>query len=282
MNWRAGPDLEATLEGKPPPWADRFVRRVGSAVHRFGMIGDGDGVLVGVSGGKDSLALCLALELRRRRVRDDYALAALLIDWDDDPADPDDSEDLRAFFRVLGVPFGIRRASRSSPRAGQSWGCYECSRARKRELFRAAREAGLGTVALGHTLDDMAETLLLNLAIHARFEGMEPSREFFGGSLRIVRPLCTAREGAVRTFAERMGLPIRTSGCPRETLNPRRRAQALLVDMAKIDRLVREHLFAAYMGGTPRGIPAEEGRAAEPAQGAEKSGGEGRAWKSTT
>lgn len=245
MSWRPGPELLAALAGKPAPWAERFVKRVGSGVHRFGMIGDGDGVLAGVSGGKDSLALCLALELRRRRVRDEYKLAALMVDWVDAPAPDQYLEDLRGFFNVLGVPFQVRSASRASPRTG-GLDCYGCARARKRELFRAAREAGYGTVALGHHLDDMAETLLLNLTLHARFEGMEPSRTFFGGEIRIVRPLCSIREGSVRTFAERMELPVLASDCPVGRANPRSRAKLLLVEMAKIHRLVREHLFAAY------------------------------------
>ncbi|HRY80875.1 MAG TPA: ATP-binding protein [Spirochaetia bacterium] len=280
MSWRPGAELLAALEGKPSPWADRFVRRAGAAVHRFGMIRDGDGVLAGVSGGKDSLALCLALELRRRRVRDKYRLAALLVDWEDAPAPAGDLEDLGAYFELLGVPFRVRSASRASPRTG-AWGCYECAQARKRELFRAARESGFGTVALGHHLDDMAETLLLNLVLHGRFEGMEPARSFFGGEVRIVRPLCDLREGSVRVFAERMELPVLASDCPRGVENPRRRAKDLLVEMGKIHRLVREHLFAAYAGAS---AAAEADRGKDPEglrPGARKTDRGGRTWKST-
>lgn len=280
MSWRPGTELLAALEGRPSPWADRFVRRVGAAVHRFGMIRDGDGVLAGVSGGKDSLALCLALELRRRRVRDRYRLTALLVDWDDSPASAGELEDLRDYFDLLEVPFEARSASRASPRTG-SRGCYECARARKRELFRAARESGCGIVALGHHLDDMAETLLMNLILHGRLEGMEPVRSFFEGEVRIVRPLCALREGSVRTFAERMELPVRASDCPRGAENPRGPAKDLLVEMAKIHRLVREHLFSAY-------AKASGSAAAEPGYGPErgvpwargKDRG-GRTWKST-
>lgn len=252
------------------------------------MIRTGDGVLVGVSGGKDSLALCLALELRRRRVRDAYRLAARMVDWDDCPADPGYLEDLRAFLDTVGIPFRARSASRASPRTG-AWGCYECARVRKRELFRAAREGGFGTVALGHHLDDMAETLLMNLIVHGRFEGMEPSRSFFGGEIRAVRPLCTLREGSVRTFAERMELPVLASECPRGAENPRRQVKGLLVEMAKIHRLVREHLFAAYSGP-----PEDRARALDDGDTTDDDtagGGDlgtldtqrgGRAWKSTT
>lgn len=85
-----------------------------------------------------------------------------------------------------------------------------------------------------------------------------------------------------RTFAERMGSAVLFSGCPRKTLNPKNRAKNLLVETAKIDRLVRERFLMAYVRESLRGIPAEEGRAAAPAQGAGESDGEGRAWKSTT
>lgn len=280
MSWRPGTELLAALEGRPSPWADRFVRRVGAAVHRFGMIRDGDGVLAGVSGGKDSLALCLALELRRRRVRDRYRLTALLVDWDDSPVPPGKLEDLRAYFDLLGMPFEARSASRPSPRTGNR-GCYECARGRKREFFRAARESGCGIVALGHHLDDMAETLLMNLILHGRFEGMEPARSFFGGEVRIVRPLCALREGSVRTFAERMELPVLASDCPRGTENPRLPAKDLLVEMAKIHRLVREHLFSAYAGASASAA-AESGDGPESgAPGARGKDRGGRTWKST-
>ncbi|NLJ46545.1 MAG: adenine nucleotide alpha hydrolase [Treponema sp.] len=273
MSWRPGSALLSTLEGKPPPWADRFVRRVGASVHRFGMIRDGDGVLVGVSGGKDSLALCLALELRRRRVRDAYRLQALLVDWDDAPMPVGTLEDLRAYFDCLGVPFRVRPASRS-PR-GSLGGCYECARMRKMELFRAAREAGLGVVALGHHLDDMAETLIMNLVLHGRFEGMEPVRSFFRGEARVVRPLCALREGSVRTFAERMELPVAAFECGIAAKNPRRKAKALLVELGKIDRLVREHLFLAYAGRRSGAFPGAAGGQEARESGARESGREG-------
>jgi tRNA(Ile)-lysidine synthase TilS/MesJ len=127
----------------------------------------------------------------------------------------------------------------------------------------------------------MAETLLMNLILHGRFEGMEPVRSFFGGGVRIVRPLCALREGSVRTFAERMELPVLVSDCPRSAENPRRKAKDLLVEMGKIHRLVREHLFAAYAGASARAA-ADAGNGPEDREpGARETDRGGRIWKST-
>lgn len=251
MSWEPCVELRQSLDGRLPPWADRFVRGMGAAAHRHGMIGDGDGVLVGVSGGKDSLALALALELRRRRVKDDYRITALMIDWREFPLALESREAIHDFFQAAGIPFEVREASLLERLRGESFGCYECARSRKRELFRAAREKGLAKVALGHHLDDMAQTVLMNLAIHGRFEGMAPIRPFFGGEITVIRPLCETREGTIRNFALRMGLPVAQTDCPHRLTNMRRKMKDVIAEMSKIDRLVRENIYSAQVHSVP-------------------------------
>jgi tRNA 2-thiocytidine biosynthesis protein TtcA len=264
LNFRPAPVLQESLDGRLPAWADRFVRGMGAAIHRHGMIGDGDGVLVGVSGGKDSLSLALALELRRRRVKDDYRLEALMVEWEEYPLTTEAKDAISAYFGTLGLPFEVRTSSLLEGLHGGDFGCYACARSRKRELFRAAQEKGLPKVALGHHLDDMAETALMNLTIHGRFEGMAPIRSFFGGQVAIIRPLCETREGTIRTFSDRMGLPVAQMDCPNKRTNPRRRMKAIVAELGKIDRLVRENIYSAQVRSEyTQGVPKSAGAAVD-------------------
>ncbi|HPM73043.1 MAG TPA: tRNA 2-thiocytidine biosynthesis TtcA family protein [Spirochaetales bacterium] len=249
--WEPSPELVDTAAGRWMGYVKRFMAAAGSGTHRYGLIRDGDSVLVGLSGGKDSLALLLFLELRRRRVKDRYTLKAARVDWGEPPAAPEDEAALAAFCAWLGVPFFEERRPMPESLAERGLSCYACSRERRRVLFELAEREGCGVVALGHHLDDFAETALMNVCKHGRLDPMRPQAVFFG-RFRLVRPLCEARESALRAVATRLGLPVVRNRCPLADSSQRRAYKAALAELAKIDTLVRENVCkAASMAASP-------------------------------
>lgn len=220
-------------------------RKVSKAIRRYGLISDGDRILVGVSGGKDSLALLHVLARRRRWGPERYDLVACHVRQDfqqpakagEDlaprqgaaaqsdgrqgaPAHSDGHalEDLLAReCEELGVPFVCVNAE-PLPEPEQLQEkvarCLLCSRRRKKALFETALAQGCRLVALGHHKEDAAETVLLNLVWQGRCEGIPPRREFFGGLVTVIRPLLLVDEAELARVCRLRGFPARSCSCP--------------------------------------------------------------------
>lgn len=238
---------------------ERFAHNVGRGINRFSMIGPGDRVLIGVSGGKDSLAMSLALVERKRWVPVDYELFALQVDWREHPLQEEEKRLLDEFYDRLGVPLRRVQASINPPSFHGKFSCYTCSRNRKRILFGEAERVGAAKIALGHHMDDIARTTLMNLFFHGEFSSMMPVQEFFGGKLRIIRPLCEVREAEVGRVARRLALPSIPSRCPNADSNMRGLMADILRQVSKVDRHAVSNLYgapwrinAAYL---PRDLP---------------------------
>jgi tRNA 2-thiocytidine biosynthesis protein TtcA len=222
-----------------------FAKKAGRGINRFDMIRDGDRILIGVSGGKDSLALCVALTERKRWVPVDYSLSAAFIDWREYPAPAAALEAVRAFLDGLAIPLLIIPAHIHPEGYRKAFSCYICSRNRKRILFTEAQRQGASKVALGHHLDDVVETTLLNLFYRGEFSTMMPVQEFFGGKLSIIRPLCEVEERDVERLARHYPLPVIAASCPRKDVNQRILLKEILRRLRRESKQVKENIYRA-------------------------------------
>ncbi len=245
-----------TLPPQPARVLAAFARKAGRGIHRFDMIRDGDRILIGVSGGKDSLALCAALVERKRWVPIDYTLWAAFIDWREYPASPEALQALRAWLEGLGIPLRVIQAHIFLPGYGKPFGCYICSRNRKRILFDEARRLGADKVALGHHLDDVVETTLMNLFFRGEFSTMMPVQSFFGGKLSIIRPLCEVEERDVERLARHYPLPVIPGNCPRKDLNRRILMKDILRQLRRESRQVKENIYRSAWNINADYLPA--------------------------
>jgi tRNA 2-thiocytidine biosynthesis protein TtcA len=223
----------------------RFARSVGRGINRFDMIGPADRILIGVSGGKDSLAMSLALVERKKWVPVDYELFALQVDWREYPCSEEEKDAIDGFFSKLGIPFRRVAASMDPGSFSKPFSCYTCSRNRKRILFNEATRIGAGKVALGHHMDDIARTTLINLLYRGEFSTMMPVQEFFGGAIRIIRPMCEVREAEVAKVARRLALPTVPSRCPNAEKNQRKLIAELLRQASRVDKHAVGNLYGS-------------------------------------
>ncbi|MBN2352140.1 MAG: tRNA 2-thiocytidine biosynthesis protein TtcA [Spirochaetales bacterium] len=222
-----------------------FTKKAGRGINRFGMIGDGDRVLIGVSGGKDSLALCYALSERRKRLPIRYELEGLFIDWREYPVGEEQYEKIRKYCAGLGIPLR-RTAAHMFPESFRNrFDCYLCSRNKKRILFNEAQKTGAPIIALGHHMDDIVETTLLNLFFHGTFATMMPVQRFFGGKLKIVRPLCEVKEKEVDRAARILDCPVFSVSCPRKEKNRRNEMKEIVARVHRLNKRVRENVYGA-------------------------------------
>lgn len=234
------------IDGDIPPWVRRFVKLTGRAVNEFGMIAEGDRVLLGISGGKDSLALALALALRKRWLPVSYELEALHINWLEHPVPEEGMADLTRYFEVLGIPLRSVDEHMYSEGFKGEFNCYLCSRNRRRVLFDYAEKEGYKLIGLGHHLDDLVETSLMNLCFRADFSTMAPAQPFFDGEIHIIRPMIRVHESVISRLAQAYALPVVKPVCPFNQKNIRSQLKPIIQELKRIDRLTPEHIFKAH------------------------------------
>jgi tRNA 2-thiocytidine biosynthesis protein TtcA len=222
-----------------------FIKKVGRGINRHRMIEPGEKVLISVSGGKDSLALCLALQERKKWVPMDYQLYGLFIDWREYPAGAENRRRLAEFMDRLGISFRIVEASIYPVTYDKPFNCYICSRNRKRILFQEAQRLGLGKVAVGHHLDDIIETTLMNLFFKGEIATMLPVQDFFEGRIKIIRPMCEVEERDVLRLQKVYPLPVFDIHCPRKPNDQRAFFKDLIRLVKHVNRHVKENLYNA-------------------------------------
>jgi tRNA 2-thiocytidine biosynthesis protein TtcA len=244
--------LPASALPKPvtrPSPPKSLLRAAGSAIADFSMIRPGDRILLGLSGGKDSLSLLhVLLELRDRSpVR--FELGAATVDPCIEGFDP---SFLKDYMAVLDVPYFYRRQDivgrALKTMRGDSF-CAYCSRMRRGILYATAREHGYNVLALAHHLDDLAESFLMSAFYGGSLRTMKAHYVNDAGDLRIIRPLVYARERQTRDFATRSGLPAIMDNCPACFSMPTQRmhVKSLLSEQEKTQKRLFSNLLTAIL-----------------------------------
>jgi tRNA 2-thiocytidine biosynthesis protein TtcA len=187
----------------------RLQRNAGRAITDFNMIGEGDRVMVCLSGGKDSYTLLDMLLALQKRAPVRFDLAAVNLDQKQ-PGFP--GQVLPAYAKQLGVPFHVIKQDTHSvvkrviPEGKTS--CGLCSRLRRGALYRFAGENGFTRIALGHHRDDIIETLFLNLFNGGRLKAMPPKLLSDDGAHVVIRPMAYSSEEDIARYAKLRQFPI--------------------------------------------------------------------------
>ncbi len=218
---------------------------MGQAVSRYQMIDDEDRIVVGISGGRDSLVMLWLLNERLARIPIHYTLFPVYIDLG---FTPEFGSVLGQYLKTVGydlivdyTDFGVvahSKANRENP-------CFLCSRRRRRRLFEIADELGCQKVAFGHNQDDLIETLFLNMCYAGELSTMVPWQSFFEGALTIIRPLAHAGEKDIRRFADQIKLPVFVNPCPSAKNSKRQEIKDILQALYRKNRKVKGNIFRA-------------------------------------
>jgi len=228
------------------------------AILDYGMIGEGDRVLVGVSGGADSLVL-MDLLASPMVFTPFFEVLAVHIDLGF-PGSGEDGDALAAHLtgerhawvmdRTDYGPVAHSEANRKNP-------CFLCSRLRRRRIFEIADERACNKIAFAHHRDDIIETLLINMFYGREISTMMPRQPLFGGKLDIIRPLAYLPEAPIKKYAVERGFPVMENRCPTGKTSRRAYIKNLLHTLEKENRQIRHNLWTAMGHVKPDYLPVK-------------------------
>ena len=229
---------------------ERFVK----AMATYHLIEDDDKILVGLSGGKDSLLLTELLAKRARIQHPRFSVEAIHVRMENIHYETDTSY-LQQFCDSLGVPLHVRTTSfetsvistemTNKDRRRQKQPCFLCSWNRRKQLFNLAQELGCNKIALGHHQDDLIHTALMNLTYQAHFATMPAKLKMRKMPLTIIRPLCLIPESDIKTWAEIQGYQKQQKLCPYETNSHRTDIKQLYDTLEQMNPEVRYNIWGA-------------------------------------
>jgi tRNA 2-thiocytidine biosynthesis protein TtcA len=235
----------------------RIQKTVGLAVNRYGLIGAGDRIAVGVSGGKDSIVLLEALSLRRKWIPIHYDICALHINVKN--IIPELDRDYYAgFCNDLGASFHYRSIEVDLARDPDKTVCFVCAWHRRKELFNLVKELGCNRLALGHHMDDALETLFLNMTFNGSMSSMPPKLSMFGGEFDIIRPLILLSEKQVERYARIRGFQVEASRCPYGDKTRRADMKRVIGELAHMNRKAKTNIFGAMSNIHQEYLPPEK------------------------
>lgn len=218
--------------------------KVKKAIFDYGLIVDGDRILVGLSGGKDSLALLELLGRRARIFRPRFELVAAHVVMENIPYRSDEAY-LRSVAAAYDVPLLIETTRFDASTDRRHTPCFLCSWMRRKALFELAKRHRCNKIALGHHQDDLLETLLMNMLYQGAIGTMPPLLRMDKFEMTLIRPLCLVEERELQQLAVWRAYRRQDKVCPYESASTRREAKELLAHLEGLHPDVRRSLWSS-------------------------------------
>lgn len=222
----------------------RLTTRFWKAVATYHLIDEGDKILVGLSGGKDSLFLLEMLASRMNVAPKHYSVAALHVRMENISYKSDTSY-LKDFCEKQGVELHLRTTSFDATTDTRRSPCFLCSWYRRKELFNLAQELGCNKIALGHHQDDIIHTALMNTFFVGNFSTMPARLQMRKMPLTVIRPLCMETEEDIKEYALLKGFQKQEKLCPLEHDSHRDAMRRLFQQIEKISPEARQSIWKA-------------------------------------
>ena len=243
----------------------KLTKRFHKACAEYGLIEDGDHILIGLSGGKDSLLLTELLGKRARIYKPHFTVSALHVRVKERDYTSDLTY-LEEFCKEAGIPLMVRDVSIDNSQFtmhnsqlkihNEQLGrqkkvreinnpCFLCSWYRRKELFNVAQELGCNKIAFGHHRDDLLETMLMNLIYQGAFATMPPKLQMEKMPLQIIRPLCLIDEADIKEYAAMREYKKQVSLCPFEHVSSREKVKGLLAEIKTLNPEAADTMFGA-------------------------------------
>ncbi len=216
---------------------------IDKAIFDYKMIENGDRILIGASGGKDSTILIEYFANRKKRPESNFEYKALHIQTDFAPLFP---EKIKIFFEELSVPFETLNVNvLERLKSNKKMSCYWCSTQRRTELINYAIKNGYNKIALGHHLDDVLETFLMNMLNKSEISTMIPKLKYQKYPIEIIRPLYYVEEKNIIEYSKQKDFFGYTCTCSYQENSTRKSARKLLEKLTNSESLKKQNMLSA-------------------------------------
>lgn len=235
----------------------RLLSLTRQAIDHYQLIESGDHIAVGISGGKDSLTLLMALGHLRKFYPLPFSLSAITVDLGFEPMN---LEPIRRLCEELDVPFSLV-STQIGPIVFQSRQetnpCSLCAKMRKGALNEEALKLGCGKVAYAHHRDDLIETAMMSLLYEGRFYVFPPKTRLDRTGLSVIRPMIYVKEADVVGFQRRYQLPVCKNPCPADGHTKREYMKNLIRQLEQENPGAKDRIFRAVVSGNIEGWTSE-------------------------
>lgn len=222
----------------------RIEKRLCKGIAEYGLIEDGDKILVGLSGGKDSLALVELLSKRARIFKPRFSIVAVHIVMKNIPYQSDLTY-LRNHAESYGVPLVVHETEFDASTDTRKSPCFLCSWNRRKALFAVAKEYHCNKIALGHHMDDILVTLLMNMTFQGAFSAIPPRLSMNKFDMTIIRPMCLVHEADLVRLAQIRGYRKQVKNCPYESQSHRSEMREVLNKMDQMNPEARYSIWGS-------------------------------------
>lgn len=220
----------------------KIEKKVKKAIFEYGLIRDGDRVLIGLSGGKDSLALVELLGKRSKILNPRFEVVVAHIVMKNIPYHSDWVY-LKSFAEKYDLPFVMHETAFDATTDKRKSPCFLCSWTRRKALFDIAKQYQCNKIALGHHQDDILATLLMNMIHQGAFGTMPPRLRMNKFDMEIIRPLCLVEEKELLRIAAWKGYRKQIKNCPYESESSRSEVVEILKRLEEINPEARYSLW---------------------------------------
>ncbi len=241
MEFVISPSKKATKINKIGTKLENYLlKQVGKALYDYKMIDTEDKILVGISGGKDSLSLLRLLMIKRQQIPFDFTIFPVHVDFG---FLPDYTEELEKYLKTFGIEYHIEKTTLPEKKDPKLSHCFWCSWNRRKILFKLAEKYNCKKIAFAHHLDDIVETFLMNLFYYGEISTMPPKISMFNGKLFIIRPLVYIKEKAIIEYVKEAKIPYDSFICPFFDNSRRKYIEELIVELEKKCPYVKLNIF---------------------------------------
>lgn len=225
---------------------NRIQKKFNKGCVDYGLLEDGDRILIALSGGKDSLMLTRLLAERSRIFRPSIRVEAAHVVMDNIPYETDRTW-LESFCTELGIRLHVLHARFDESTDRRKTRCFLCAWNRRKVLFQFAEREGFNKVALGHHQDDILTTWLMNITFEGNASSMMPRLKLEHYPLEIIRPLCLVQEEWIRRAADGLGFVGQKVKCPWEEVTRRHDISLIFKQITDLNPEARHSMWNALM-----------------------------------